>query len=232
MKTALITGGARGIGVEICRALARDGYRVAINYATSRNAAQSLASELGGIAVCADVTDPRAVSAMFGAIGDVDALVCNAAIAQYGVFQDIAADWRRVFDVNFGGTVNVINAALPAMIREKSGAIVTVSSVWGVRGASCESIYAASKSAVIGLTKSLALELAPSGIRVNCVAPAMIGAGMTTDAFGADDLDALRDRVPLGKLGTAQDVAEAVSWLCSDRAGYVTGQVLEVGGGG
>jgi 3-oxoacyl-[acyl-carrier protein] reductase len=231
VKTALVTGGARGIGAEICRALAADGYRVAVNFNRSEAEAAALASETGSVAVRADVSDFAAVSGMFERLGGVSALVCNAAVADYGVFQDAAERWREVFDVNFGGAVNVIRAALPYFLREKHGAIVVVSSVWGLRGASCESIYAASKAAVAGLAKSLAAELAPSGIRVNCVAPGIIGAGMTTDAFGQSDLAELRARVPLGRLGTARDVADAVAFLCSGRAEYITGQVLEVGGG-
>jgi len=230
MKTVLVTGGARGIGLYICSCLANDGWRVAVNYRNSRDAAEALASDIGGIAVYADVTVPIETERMFDLIGGADAIVCNAAAASYGVFQDISRHWLRVFDVNVGGVINTIRPALPYMISQKSGSIVTIGSVWGQIGASCESVYAASKSAVAGLTKSLALELAPSGIRVNCVSPGIIAAGMTTDKF-LSELDSLAMGVPLGHLGSPEDIAEMTAYLCSDKAKYITGQIISVNGG-
>ncbi|MDR3210065.1 MAG: SDR family NAD(P)-dependent oxidoreductase, partial [Oscillospiraceae bacterium] len=155
-KTALVTGASRGIGAACARALAEAGYFVAVNYNTNREAAERLASDLGGRAFGADVSDDDAVARMFDAAGGVDTLVCNAGIARSGLFTDTARDWRRVFDVNVGGVINCCRAAIPHMVSQKSGCIVTVSSVWGVTGASCEAVYSASKAAVIGLTKSLA----------------------------------------------------------------------------
>jgi 3-oxoacyl-[acyl-carrier protein] reductase len=166
---------------------------------------------------------------MFETVGGVDVLVCSAGIALLRQFQDTtAADWQRIMSVNLGGTVNCIRAALPHMLRNKFGRIVTVSSMWGVTGGSCESAYSASKAALIGLTRSLAKELGPSGITVNCVAPGVIATDMNAD-LTEEDLAALREETPLGTLGTPEDVAQAVRYLVS--APFVTGQVLGVNGG-
>ena len=230
MKKALVTGASRGIGAATARELARAGFEVIVNYKNSRDAAEQIASEIGGIAVRADVSDMDDVKRMVDSVGGVDALVCNAGIALTGLFQDTAPRWREVFDTNLGGAISCIEAALPHMINQKRGRIVIVSSVWGVTGASCEAIYSASKAALIGLTKSLANELGLSGITVNCVAPGVINTDMN-DNLTASDLSALAEQTPLGRLGTPQDVANAIAWLCSDSATFVTGQVLGVDGG-
>ena len=179
MKTALITGGSRGIGRACAQALAEDGYRVVINYVQSKTQAEQLAQQLGGMAVRADVSDPRQVAEMVQICGGVDALVCCAGVSVIKLFQDTTTeDWARILGINLGGAINCIQAVIPHMLREKSGSILTVSSIWGQTGASCEVAYSTSKAGLIGLTKSLAKELGPSGIRVNCVCPGVIETDM------------------------------------------------------
>lgn len=239
-KTALVTGGSRGIGAAACRALAREGFSVAIGYTHNAQTAEALARELtdqgfNAMAVRGDVRSREEVLAMFEAVrrrmGAVDTLVLSAGIAQQKLFQDITdADWDGLFDVNIKGVYRCIQAALPDMLRRGRGCIVTVASMWGQVGASCESHYAASKAAVIGLTRSLAKELGPSGIRVNCVSPGTIETDMTA-SLGEETLGALAADTPLGRNGTAEDVAQAIAYLCSDASSFVTGQVLAVNGG-
>ncbi|MDR0863130.1 MAG: SDR family oxidoreductase [Oscillospiraceae bacterium] len=229
-RTALVTGGATGIGAATARALAADGYRVVLTYNTHRAEGEALAAELNGVALWCDVADADAVRELFSVAGGVDALVCCAGVALTGLFTDTAREWERVFAVNVGGVINCCNAAIPRMVRERSGCIVTVSSIWGLVGASCEAVYSASKAAVVGLTKSLAKELAPSGIRVNCVAPGVIDTAMNANLTPAE-LAALRDETPLGTLGTPDDAAQAVRYLASEAARFVTGQVLSPNGG-
>ncbi len=229
MKTALITGASRGIGSACAAALKAAGYDVIINYNSSEKQALELADLLGCRAVRSDVSSQKQVDEMFSAVGGVDILVCNAGISMFKMFCDMTlADWERIFSVNFGGVVNCIQRALPHMIHNKFGRIVTVSSMWGVTGASCESAYSAAKAAVIGLTKSLAKELGPSGITVNCVAPGVIDTDMNS-GLSPEALAELADETPLGTIGTAADVGQAVAYLVS--AGFVTGQVLGVNGG-
>ncbi|MDR2502562.1 MAG: SDR family oxidoreductase [Oscillospiraceae bacterium] len=230
MKNALVTGASRGIGAEIARRLAADGYSVIVNYNSSRETAEALAREIGGTALCADVSDVGAVTEMLRKSGEISALVCNAGVGDYGVFQDAAPRWREVFGVNFGGAVNAVSAAMPGMLRRGGGSIVFIGSVWGGRGASCESVYAASKAALHSLTRSLARELGPSGIRVNCVAPGVIDTDMNA-RFSPDEMAELASRAALGRIGSAEDVAGAVSFLCSESARFVTGQILGVDGG-
>ena len=227
--TALITGASRGIGAACARALKKSGYDVIINYNNSEKEALALANELGAKAVKADVSDPEQVKRMFAEIGSVDVLVCNAGISMFKMFCDMKPDdWHKIFSVNFGGTVNCIQEAIPHMIHNKFGRIITLSSIWGVSGASCESAYSATKAAVIGLTKSLAKELGPSGITVNCVAPGVIDTDMNAH-LTLDILEELKDETPLCTIGKAEDVAQAVCYLAS--APFVTGQVLGVNGG-
>jgi 3-oxoacyl-[acyl-carrier protein] reductase len=231
MKTALITGASRGIGAGIARALARDGFDLTINYNWSIDAGKLVAEETGGKAVRADVSDPEQVRLMFDEAGALDVLVCNAGISQYGLFSETDfASWRRVFAVNVDGVYNCIKAALPGMLQKGGGAIVIVSSVWGLEGAACETAYSASKAALIGLTKALSKELGRSGIRVNCVCPGVIDTDMLS-GFSPEDRRDLVERTPLGRLGTPEDVAELVAFLCSDRASFITGEVISVSGG-
>ena len=231
MKNALITGASRGIGEAVARRLAEAGFHVSINYSQSRQKAEALACELGGAAVQADVSDPAQVCRMYDVIGGQDVLVCNAGISEYGLFSELSFEkWRRLFAVNVDGVFSCIKEALPHMLREKSGSIINISSVWGVHGASCEAAYSASKAAVIGLTKALAKELGPSGIRVNCIAPGVIETDMMAD-FSAADKAALIDETPLCRLGTPDDVARLAAFLASDKAAFITGQIIGADGG-
>ena len=231
MKKALVTGGSRGIGAAICRALGRDGWQVYINYNESKDKAEALAEEIGGTAVWADVSDPRAVETMFDTVGDVELLVSNAGIAHPELVQNVSDEvWRRLFAVNADGAFHTIRAAVPGMVRRKSGNIIIITSVCGVWGSSCEAAYSATKGALISLTKSLFKELGPSGIRVNAIAPGVIDTDMTA-CFTAEEKAAMAADTPLGRIGTPEDVAELAAFLASDRAGFITGQIIGCDGG-
>jgi 3-oxoacyl-[acyl-carrier protein] reductase len=239
-KVALVTGAARGIGAAIAKRLAKDGYAVALNYNKSREKAEALAAsilEMGGkaMAVQADVAEGRQVELMFAKVreelGEVDLLVCNAGIAGQAQIQDLTEErWHEFFAVNVDGCFHSIQCALPYMLKEHKGCIITISSIWGLRGASCESAYSATKAAIIGLSRSLANELAPTGIRVNCLAPGVIDTEMMEE-FSLEEKEALAEETPLGRLGKPEDIAEAVSFLASDAASFITGQVLTCDGG-
>ena len=231
MKTALVTGASRGIGEAIARELSLQGFKVYINFNNSHEKALALASDIGGVAVKADVSDLLQVRSMFDEIGEINVLVCNAGIAEYGLFSDTNPEkWRKIFAVNVDGVYNCVQCALPSMIRNKSGSIITLSSVWGVHGASCEAAYSSSKAAVIGLTKSLAKELGPSGIRVNCIAPGVIETDMMS-GFSDEDKQKLCEETPLCRLGKTADVAHLAAFLASDKSEFITGQVIGVDGG-
>ena len=239
-KVAFITGASRGIGRAIARRMASEGYAVGIGYLQSREQAQALADELRSqgkeaLAVQGDVSDRAAITNAIrrveDAYGPVTLLVNNAGIARQQQFQDITEDfWRRLFAVNVDGAFHTVQAVLPHMLHEKEGCIVNISSIWGQRGASCEVAYSSTKAALIGLTRSLAMELAPSGVRVNCVAPGVIRTDMT-ETLGEETLRDLAEQTPLGRLGTPEDIAAAVAFLAGGGASFITGQVLTSDGG-
>lgn len=239
-KVALVTGSSRGIGRAVAKKLAQEGYAVCVNYHEREDMAKSLLAELEAlgceaIAVQADVAVRAEVDAMVARceceLGAVTLLVNNAGVAGQALFQDVTdALWNRYFSVNVNGARNTIQAVLPSMLHEKSGCILNISSIWGQHGASCEVTYSCTKHALIGLTRSLAMELAPSGIRVNCVAPGVIDTDMVK-VLGEQTLCELAQQTPLGRLGTPEDIAEAVAFLVSEKASFITGQVLTADGG-
>ena len=239
-KIALVTGSSRGIGRAIAAHLAHSGWAVCINYIQRRDCAEELAARLQAegcrVMVCqADVADKDAVDAMVCRIeetfGPVSLLVNNAGIAGQELFQDVTPQmWRRYFAVNVDGAYHTTQAVLPHMLHEHSGCIINISSIWGLRGSSCESAYSATKHALVGLSRSLAAELAPSGIRVNCVAPGVIRTDML-NMLGEEYLPLLTEETPLGRLGTPEDIAYAVAFLADERASFITGQVLTSDGG-
>ena len=239
-KIAVITGGSRGIGAAVCRRLAREGFRVYINYNNSPEPAEELARQLtkeglDAKAVFADVTKEEDVREMLALVleesGRIDVLVNNAGVSHYGMIQDISdEEMDRIFDINVKGTIRMCREAVKAMYWKRSGRIVNISSMWGISGASCESLYAASKAAIIGLTKSLAKELAPMGITVNCVAPGATQTDMMEE-LPEDAVDLLKEEIPLGRLASPEEIAETVAFLVSDAAGYMTGQVISPNGG-
>ncbi len=235
MGVVFITGGARGIGAATVRAFAAQGARVAFCYKSAQEQAQALVAQTGALAICADVTDRAQVRACVAEIheklGKIDRLIVNAGVAQQKMFSDITdADWDFVMNSNLRSAYLTIQECLPDMVFGKSGSIVTVSSVWGVSGASCESAYAAAKAGLIGLTKSLAQELGLSGIRVNCIAPGVIDTDMNAD-HSEQTLLELAEETALGRIGSASEVARAILYLSSPQASFVTGQVLGVTGG-
>lgn len=231
MKKALVTGGAGGIGEAICRRLAADGYYVYINYNNSKEKAEKLASEIDGQAVRFDISDNDTVRNAIESIGHIDLLINNAGVSEIDLFTSIKQESaNKILDINLKGTLNCARAVLPSMINQKRGNIINISSMWGQCGASCEVDYSASKAGIIGFTKALAKEVAPSGIRVNCIAPGFIMTEMNS-RFSEDDLKLIRDDIPLGIFGEPRHIADAVAFLASDQAEYITGQILAVNGG-
>lgn len=241
MAVVLITGGSRGIGAACAEAFAAKGYDIAVNFLNSKEKAESLCEWLSAaysvrcMAVGADVSDYDAAQKMAESVsaelGTVDILVNNAGVSHSGLFTELAPDqWRRIIDTDLSSVYNCCHAVLPGMIRAHSGCVLNISSMWGEVGASCEVAYSAAKAGVIGLTKALAKELGPSGMRVNCIAPGVIMTDMMAE-YDESTLASLREETPLGRLGTPADIAKAAVFLCSDDAAFITGQVLGVNGG-
>ena len=239
-QTVLITGASRGIGAETARLFAERRYAVGINYCRSRDRAEALAEELRGLGAQVelypgDVSDRAQVDGMMQAFlrdfGRIDVLVCNAGLARQELFTDITAQsWREMLGVNLDGVFHCCQGALPDMLHRKQGRIITLSSMWGQVGASCEVAYSAAKAGVIGLTKALAKELGPSGITVNCVAPGVIETEMNGQ-LSQETRDALAEETPLERMGTPREVAEAIWFLASEAGSFFTGQVLAPNGG-
>ena len=229
MQAVLITGGSRGIGAATVREFAARGDRVYFLYEKEHSCAQKLAEETGATPICCDVAHRQQVADAFSRLPELDILVCNAGICHTGLLQDIPeAEWDRLFAVNVKGVYHCVQQAIPCFLKKQSGSIVTVSSMWGQVGASCEAAYSATKGAVIALTKALAQELGPSGIRVNCVAPGVIQTDMCTNV-APEIMEELCQQTPIGRLGTAADVAKAILYLAD--AQFITGQILGVNGG-
>ena len=229
MANVVITGGSRGIGAAAVERFAARGDKVWFFYAQNESAARAVEEKTGAVAIRCDVSESAAVEAAFRQIPDVDILICNAGISVSGLINQLAEeDWDRLFDINVKGIYLCIKAAMPAFLRKHSGSIITVSSVWGQVGASCEAAYSATKGAVIALTKALAKELGPSGIRVNCESPGVILTDMCA-CYDEETLDALAEETPMGRNGTPMDIAKAMEYL--SEAEFVTGHILTVDGG-
>lgn len=229
MQNVVVTGGSRGIGAEIVRSFAARGDRVWFLYEKAHDAATAVSRDTGAKAICCDVADEKAVKEAFSQIPEVDVLVHNAGICHYGLISQISPEqWRRLFAVNVDGIYHCVRAALPAMLQKHAGCIINIASMWGQVGSSCEVGYSATKGAVLALTKALAQELGPSGIRVNAVAPGVIQTDMCA-SVAPDVMESLRQETPIERLGVPADVAQAVLYLAD--ASFVTGQVLPVNGG-
>ncbi len=239
-KVALVTGASRGIGRATAEAFARAGYQVAANYCRSKEQIEQFSAQMeregcAVIPVQADVSDPEQVERMVQAVqqqfGHIDVLVCNAGIARQGLLTDFSpADWRQMMAVNLDGTFYCCRSVLPGMIRRQSGCIITTSSIWGITGASCEVPYSAAKAGIIGLTRALAKEVGPSGIRVNCIAPGVIDTEMNGN-LTPEVMAQLREETPLGTIGTPKQVADLALYLAGEGASFLTGQVISPNGG-
>lgn len=239
-KTAIVTGASRGIGKAIAYKMALEGAKVLVNYNKSKDEAIDLVNgirDIGGYAVAfgADVRDRKMVREMVKVarvnLGKVDIVVNNAGVACYTLFTDMTDDqWREIMDTHLTGTYNVLKEVLPYMVSEKAGCIINISSIWGISGAAMEVAYSAAKGAIIAMTKALAKELGPSGIRVNAIAPGIIETDMLK-GFSDEEIEELRLKIPAKRLGSPEDVADLAVYLASEEANYITGQVFTVDGG-
>lgn len=234
-KVVLITGGSRGIGACAVRRFAREGYTVAFTYLNSEQKAISLASEVGALAIKADGASSEqindAVRATLEKFGRIDVLINNVGISEFALFTDITDEaWHRMLDTNLSSAFYASRAVLPHMISKKSGCIINISSMWGEVGASCEVHYSVSKAGLIGLTKALAKEVGPSGIRVNCVSPGLIKTDMNA-SLDADAIEEIREQTPLERIGSVEDICDALVFLAGESSSFITGQILGVNGG-
>lgn len=237
VKTVLITGASRGIGAAMAQEFAQAGYVVGLNYNCSGERAMKIAEQYPNQVVLlkGDVSDPKQVSHMVErfveSCGHIDVLVCNAGVAHIGLLSHMTdSQWNTLLGTNLSGTFYACRDVIPHMVHRHSGSIITVSSMWGQEGASCEAAYSATKAGIIGLTKALSKELGPSGIRVNCIAPGMIDTEMNAE-LTKEDVAAIAEETPLGRIGTPAEVAKVCLFLASEDASYVTGQVVGVNGG-
>ncbi len=236
MKTVVITGASRGIGAETARLFSKNGYNVVINYNKSEEAAKKLESELANaVAIKADVSTEEGANFLINEairiFGSVDVVVNNAGVSMKKMICDTSlSDWKRHFEINVESVFLCSKAASEIMVKNKWGRIINVSSMWGIKGGSCEVCYSAAKAAVIGFTKALARELGPSGITVNAVAPGLIDTDMNAD-LTKEDKEMIIDETPVSRIGTAADVASAILYLASDGASFVTAQVISTDGG-
>ena len=234
-KVVLITGGSRGIGACAVRRFAREGYMVAFTYLNSEQKAISLASEVGALPIKADGASSEqindAVRATLEKFGRIDVLINNVGISEFALFTDITDEaWHRMLDTNLSSAFYASRAVLPHMINKKSGCIINISSMWGEVGASCEVHYSVSKAGLIGLTKALAKEVGPSGIRVNCVSPGLIKTDMNA-SLDADAIEEILEQTPLERIGSVDDICDALVFLAGESSSFITGQILGVNGG-
>lgn len=231
MKTALITGGSRGIGAQLVRDFSAAGYRTLFLYRQDQQAARQVQAETGAQPIRCDVRCSDQVQQAVESIGRIDVLINNAAIAQQKLLTDITdADWHAMVDTALSGAFYACRAALPGMISRRWGRIINISSIWGQVGASCEVHYSAAKAGLIGLTRALAKEVAPSGVTVNCLCPGVIATDMLA-SFTPEDLEALRQETPVGRLGTPKDITSPALWLAREESSFVTGQIIGINGG-
>lgn len=236
-KSVFITGGSRGIGAACVELFSKNGFAVAFAYGNDDRAAQKLAAKTSALAIKADVSDAKQIEKAFDqartyfGTPSFDIVVCNAGISASGLITDMSdEEVDNLIGINLVGTINVSRKAALHMVEAKKGSIVMISSMWGLRAASCESVYAATKAGIIGFARSLAAELGPSGIRVNVVSPGVIATDMNSE-YSEADMSALAEETPLGRIGRPEEVAEAVYYLASDKASFINGQVLGVDGG-
>ena len=230
-KTALVTGGSRGIGAEIARELARAGAAVTLSYNSGKDEAEAVAAEIGAQVKQADVSDPEQAKALVEAAGEVEILVNNAGLTRDGLLARMSDDdWRAVVDTNLGGVFHTCRAACRGMMKRRRGSIVNISSIVGVHGNPGQTNYSASKAGIIGFTKALARELGNRGVRANVVAPGYVDTRLT-QVIAGELKEAMLTNTPLGRFGAPEDVAGAVRFLCSDEASFITGDVLLVDGG-
>ena len=235
MKTVLITGGSRGIGAEMVRAFSQNGYRVAFTYNNSSAAAAALAQSTGALAIQADSRAEedviRAVEQTVSNFGSIDCLVNNAGISSFSLITDVSFDdWNNMLATNLTGAFLYSREVIRHMISAKQGSIINITSIWGLVGSSCEAVYSTTKAGLIGLTKALAKELGPSGIRVNAIAPGVIDTEMNS-VLSKEDMAQLSDDTPLGRIGGAGEIASAALFLAGDASSFITGEVLNVSGG-
>lgn len=240
MKTAIVSGASRGIGAQTAIELAKEGYLVIVNYLNSPQKAEAVCKQIslsGGMAISykADMSDPLQIRQMTDFVvktyGGIDLIVANAGIGLNALLIDTSDEQiKKIIDTNLVGTVTLCREGAKNMLSRHSGNIVTVSSMWGQVGGSCESVYSAAKGGIIAFSKALAKELGTSGIRVNCICPGLIDTEINNN-LTSEDKQALVEEIPLARIGTPKDIADAVVWLASEKASYITGQVIAINGG-